>query len=277
MRTARIRAGAKINWALSIKGIRPDRLHELDMLVQSISLYDDIELRASDSVSVECEGGPSGKRNIAYKAAAAYQRESGKGAAIYIKKHIPMQAGLGGGSSDAAGVLLGMNAIYGKFTTQRLLELAAETGADVPFLMHGGLARVRGAGEVIEPLKHRDYHLVIAKPNRGISTAEAYQLYDEGGGEQPDMDKVTEAVKSGRAGGLKNALHRSAARLCPDIDRLIACLMGEGASEAGMSGSGSAVFGVFASERAAKAACKNIDVWSAAVHTTKKAVDIIIE
>ena len=176
-----VEARAKINWTLEIKGVRPDGYHLLDMLMQPVTLSDELTLIPAEGISLRCESGPGipcDRRNLAWRAAEALRRETGCGLGvdILLRKRIPSGAGLGGGSADAAAVLLGLNRLWHLgLTRERLESIGLTLGADVPFCVRGGLTRVEGIGEKLESLGQvPPLHLVILQPCEGLSTAEIY-------------------------------------------------------------------------------------------------------
>ena len=271
-------APAKLNLTLDILGLRPDGYHELDMLMQTVSLYDEVELtvgtgKAWSLVCVRPDGNildlPTDRRNLAWKAAEAFFRRTGLddgGLAIRIVKRIPDQAGLAGGSADCAAVLRALNIHFGRpLDRQPLLELAAECGSDVPFCVTGGLARVGGRGENVQPLDLGTVqHYVICKPAFGISTPMLFRLSDQYSPERrPDAGALADCLKADRvrAAGtlLCNVLEPVAARLHPALLDIKADLLSRGACGAQMTGSGSAVFGLFPGESEAKAACEALN------------------
>ena len=175
MKTLRIKAAAKLNFSLDILGIRPDGYHEMDMVMQTIDLFDDAELSKAGTISVFSDGSPDGPENLAWKAAEAFFRAAKRsgGARIRLTKRIPAQAGMAGGSADAAAVLIGLNALYdARLSPEALRDAGLSVGADVPYCLIGGTARVRGIGEIVEPMPlFLSGYLVVAKPAIGISTA----------------------------------------------------------------------------------------------------------
>ncbi len=266
-------APAKLNLTLDILGVRPDGYHELDMLMQAVSLYDEVTLtlgtgKARSLLCVGPDGNaldlPTDGRNLAWKAAEAFLRRTGLedgGMAIRIVKRIPEQAGLAGGSADCAAVLKALNRHFGRpLDEAALLELAAGCGSDVPFCLVGGTARVGGRGERVKPLRIGTVqHYVICKPPFGISTPQLFRLSDRYPPERrPDADALVRCLKTGdvhAAGGLLcNVLEPVAARVHPELLEIKADLRACGACGARMTGSGSAVFGLFPGEREAKAA-----------------------
>lgn len=180
-------ARAKINWSLNILGVRPNGYHELDMLMQPISLADELVFEPADALSLTVGGAPGDENDLVLKAARALAelaRQHGmktSGARICLTKRIPSRAGLGGGSADCAETLKALNRLWNlNFPMETLLELGAKLGADVPFCLTGGLARVLGIGERIEPLSNPPRcALVLITPGGGLSTPEVFRAYDE--------------------------------------------------------------------------------------------------
>lgn len=180
-------ARAKINWSLNILGVRPNGYHELDMLMQQISLSDELAFEPADALSLTVGGAPGDESDLVLKAARALAelaRQRGmetSGARICLTKRIPSRAGLGGGSADCAETLKALNRLWNlNFPMETLLELGAKLGADVPFCLTGGLARVSGVGERIEPLRNPPHcALVLITPGGGLSTPEVFRAYDE--------------------------------------------------------------------------------------------------
>lgn len=180
-------ARAKINWSLNILGVRPNGYHELDMLMQQISLSDELVFEPADALSLTVGGAPGDESDLVLKAARALAelaRQRGmetSGARICLTKRIPSRAGLGGGSADCAETLKALNRLWNlNFPMETMLELGAKLGADVPFCLTGGLARVSGVGERIEPLRNPPHcALVLITPGGGLSTPEVFRAYDE--------------------------------------------------------------------------------------------------
>ena len=176
-------AYGKINWSLLVTGTRKDGYHLLDTVMQRITLADEITLFPASEWGIECSDSKTPKtcKNTAFIAAQAYAKASGITDAytISILKRIPVGAGLGGGSADAAAVLSALNGKYNALSEQELLDLALSVGADVPFCLAGGCARCTGVGEVMARAeKAREYHLVIAGCGAILSTARVFQQYD---------------------------------------------------------------------------------------------------
>ena len=262
-----IRANAKINWTLDTVGVRADGYHLLDMLMQSISLHDTLTLEPAEDVTFSADGAtrvPQDESNLALRAALALRRHAGtaQGAMIHLHKRIPSGAGLGGGSADAAAVLHGLNALWElNLPMETLRQIGLTLGADVPFCLMGGLAHVRGIGEVIEPLPcPRIYHLVIIQPCRGLSTPQVFRTLDgmDISASRPNTPQALSALTGGNlallADSLGNTLQPVAISMRPQIRQAITTLREHGARAAQMTGSGSAVFGVFATAAAARTA-----------------------
>ena len=262
----RLKARAKINWTLDIVGQRADGYHLMDMLMQPVTLSDDITLSPADEIALTTGGSPllpADERHLAYRAAMALKAHTGYpgGAAIHVEKHIPVGAGMGGGSADAAGVLIGLNKMWGLKLAQSELEAIGLTlGADVPFCIRGGLTRTTGIGEVMEDLPcGRNWPLVVIQPCEGLSTKEIFTAYHEGVVDaRPDNATAALALARGDAQALAAAMANvmqpvSEARR-PGIHEAIRALEEQGAFVARMTGSGSAVFGAFADEASAERA-----------------------
>mgnify|MGYP005841372263 CR=1 FL=1 len=265
-------ARAKINLSLDVRRRRPDGYHELDTVFQSLALHDTVILRrAASGVEISCDqlGLPLGPRNLAYRAAEAVQRAYGVdyGVRIDLKKRIPVAAGLGGGSADAAAVLRGLPALWGlpALPPDRLQALACDLGADVPFCLLGGTARGRGIGELLEPLPGlTGCDVLLVKPRARLSTARVYERLDLGRALHPEMDAVIEAIRRrdllalGRLAG--NVLEEPARAEVPEIEEIKAALRASGAQVVLMTGSGPTVFGLTAEPgwavRAARAMAK---------------------
>lgn len=256
-------APAKLNLSLDVVGTLPNGYHDLDMVMQTIDLYERLELRRSQYLNLRMPGSfvPVNDKNTAVKAAIAFFNYTGllAGVDITIHKKVPVRAGMAGGSADAAGVLVGLNELYGaRLSMSELCAIGAGIGADVPFALMGGTCRVRGVGDLIKPLPPcPDCWFVVVMPSVGISTPEAFQRYDQMGSlVHPDCDKQEAAVRaddlSGVCAAAGNALeHCSGATETPSI---CALLNENGALTSLMTGSGAAVFGVFEQEEQAKAA-----------------------
>lgn len=262
-----LRAHAKVNLTLDITGRRADGYHTLDSVMQSVSLCDEVTLRRTDgaALTVRCDTArlPQGAGNIAHRAALSYFAAAelpAHGVEIFIRKRIPMQAGLGGGSADAAAALAGLAHLFPVGLGHRaLLEIAAGVGADVPFCLTGGTLRAQGAGERLSSLPAlADCAVLIVKPAENTPTAAAYAAFDAAA---QSISRRTDALCAALAGGkiapvaaaMGNAF---ADALTPPFEAdLCARLRAAGALGACMSGSGTAVFGLFADEATAAGFC----------------------
>ncbi len=260
------KAYAKINLFLDITGRRQDGYHTLNTVMQQIGLHDLVTVRVSQGTGICVSCGspdiPRDERNIAYRAAEVFLRAAGKSAAVNIgiQKKIPAQAGLGGGSADGAAVLSALNQLFGEpLSRQELLEAGASLGADVPFCLCGGTAVCGGIGEKITPVSCRtDYVIGVVKPDFSCSTADAYRAYDSAPiPPKADFAEFTEKLALGAAhwyGGVYNVFERLYAD--ERITALTRILRENGAAAAALTGSGSAVFGIFEDEPTARAALK---------------------
>ena len=260
----RLLANAKVNWSLSVLGKREDGYHELDMIMQSVSLCDTLIIRPSDSLFLRARGAlvPADDNNLVLKAARVLRSLTGArdGAEFERRKSIPVGGGLVGGSADAAAALLGLNLMWNLGLTESELYQAAQAcGADVPFLLRGGLARVRGIGERIEPLPcAKSYPVVIVQPCKGLSTPQVFGAFDalDPPPCNPDPAAVAAALEAGDARALAasmgNALEAAAVPQRPEIAVCAQMLEHYGALRAQMTGSGSAVVALFADRHVAE-------------------------
>ena len=254
MNRIRLKANAKINLCLHITGLRQDGYHEIDSVFQSIDLFDWIDLKKADKTAVSCNLPyiPCNEKNICIKAAAAFNSvyKTG-GVKIDIKKNIPVSAGLGGGSADAAAVIKGLNALYDcGLAPAELIKIGQSVGADVPFFLLGGCARAQGIGEILSPVHNPfDYDIVVIKPDAGVSTPKAYQLFDQtesiGGSAEPMLDALNRADETVYLREMQNALQPCAFKLALESQKAADALNEAGALKAMVSGSGAAVFGLF--------------------------------
>ena len=206
---------------------------------------------------------PQDGTNLALRAAQALQKHAGvnRGAVLRLHKRIPTGAGLGGGSSDAAAVLRGLNSLWGLgYSLDDLCEIGLSIGADIPYCLHGGLCRVQGIGEIISPLEtDKVFHLVILQPCRALSTRQVFTALGAGAPAQhPDTEGVIRALRGGQyaalAAAMGNTLQAVSASFRPESRQAVTHLKEYGAKAAQMTGSGSAVFGVFATAAAARTA-----------------------
>jgi 4-diphosphocytidyl-2-C-methyl-D-erythritol kinase len=246
-------APAKINLCLSVLGKRPDGYHEVEMLMQAVGLFDRVTVRliAGGGVTMSCEasGVPSGADNIAVRAARKILEHAGssQGMAITLEKNIPVAAGLGGGSSDAAAVLVACNVLLGLgLERTTLAEVGTGLGMDVPFFLHGPTALARGRGEVVEPLlPPTKFWVLLVNPRFGTSTADVYKGLNLELTKKVDCNKIARLSVGQIARSLHNDLETVTAAAHPVIGEMEQALLEAGALGARMSGSGPTVFGIF--------------------------------
>lgn len=238
MEEIRLKVHAKINLTLEITGVNDRGYHELDMLCCSISPYDEVCVRISDSVKVTMDGTVAGSENTAYRAALVVSEQSGTALDVTIKKGIPSSAGLGGSSADASAVFYAAVKL-GLVDRDTAEKLCVKVGSDVAYMMRGGYCRLRGEGERITPLGNVDYTVAVVQKEIGASTKEVYRGYDEA----PVKGIGVDAVLRGEP--YYNVLEKSAVKRCGAISetkRRLEELYGN----AVMTGSGSAVFAIVA-------------------------------
>ena len=263
------KAYAKLNISLDVSKPREDGYHDMVMVMQTVTLCDDITIRLLESGPVTASSNlryiPGDDRNLAVKAAKLYLKETGReqlGAKIHIQKRIPVGAGMAGGSSDAAAVLRGLNTAFGnELSRNDLMILAGATGSDVAFCLLGGTALAEGRGEILTPLRpFPDCFFVICKPEYSVSTPELFQALDKMKIRvHPDTQGLLEAVKTSDlkqiCRRMYNVFEDVPDRRMKTIAEIKRKLMNAGAQGAIMTGTGSAVFGVFPDEnKAVKAA-----------------------
>lgn len=241
------RSCAKINLYLHIKGKRDDGYHLIESEFQTIGLYDEINFSPAGEFSLECSGEaiPCDETNLIYRAYKLFISRTGinSGVKVILKKNIPPGRGLGGGSSNAAVTLMGLNRIFSTgLGSDELHSLAVELGADVPFFLIGGRARISGIGEEIFPLEDTEGFAVIVDPGMEISTAEAYRLYD-------DLRE-----KGFDFSSFKNHLFPAAINLEPELRSFYEMKMD-------MTGSGSCFFKIFSDHPRALAFYDKIQGW----------------
>lgn len=251
---ASFRCSAKINWDLYITGLLDNGYHALDSIVASIDLFDDIDIYISDGSGIEvlCDISP-GQNNLAWKAADRFLNHIGISCKIVIKitKRIPSGAGLGGGSSDAACVIKSLNEMLKcNLDREELKKIAQTIGSDVPCFIHGGWRQMTGRGEVVKDIVASNRFIVLAMPNKPVSTALAYKVFDENPVFlNPDQNRLEKPF---------NALTKASVSIVPEIKDTLELLDLTGASPFSMTGSGSACFGVYKTKKQADAACLQI-------------------
>lgn len=262
MESITVKANAKINLFLEVGEIRPDRRHNVETIMQKVSLCDELFIEKCDSIRLETDKGlPTDRGNLAYRAAELFFESSGinEGAFIRIKKNIPIAAGLAGGSADAAAALKGLNKLYdAPFTQEKLLELGGKLGSDVPFCISEGAKIATGAGEILSPCPSlKNCHIVIAKAGEGMSTPEAYGMIDEMRKNSPSKRRTPDRLLSaltandldGICGEIYNIFERVVVPVRPRVREIKETLIGNGACGAMMSGSGPSVFGLFKNQK----------------------------
>ena len=263
-----VHAPAKINLTLDIVGVREDGYHLLESIFQAVSVYDTITVKTKwgKSITLVADGCDCpAEKNTAYKAAEAFFRYTGlkKGVNITVKKHIPQQAGMGGGSADAAGVLWALNRLFHtRLTVGQLCEIGLTVGADVPFCVLGGTVMVTGIGDGLDPtFAIPPCHIVVAQPAEGISTKEAYAAVDNAIiTRRPDH----EAVKAALCARDLHALCEQTINVFEDATELAGVKDIRRRMEAfnplcsQMTGSGSCVFAIFEDEDTANACLEEL-------------------
>lgn len=265
-----IRVPAKINLWLEILGKRSDGYHDLSSLMLPIGVYDRMELTRLDEevIRLDCTDPqvPSDAGNLVWKAAKRFMEAAGFGGGvqIHLEKHIPSGAGLGGGSSDAAGTLLALNRLFdAPLSPGRLHDVASLLGADVPFFLYCSPAVATGIGEILEPVEGvPDYPLVLVKPPLSVSTGWVYRSLTLTRGESRIKLRSFQANPWRLGEFLQNDLETVTLEAYPLLKQIKRWLMDQGALGALMSGSGPTVFGVFPDgERAARVAAFARDAW----------------
>lgn len=260
-----VEANAKINLTLDILGKRPDGFHEVAMVMQTIGLHDTLVMEKTErdiELSINVPWLKADEKNLAWRAAELIRQEYGLegGVRIELTKRIPVAAGLAGGSADAAAVLKGMNDLYGlQLDEEKLCELGARLGSDIPFCIMGGTMLATGRGEVLTRLSDMpETWVVLAKPRISVSTAWAYQNYDEQGAERhPDNEAIKQAIARGNrkavAGLLCNVLESVTIKKYDVIAEYKQMMLDKGAMASMMSGSGPTVFGLAKNREQAEA------------------------
>ena len=251
------KAYAKLNLTLGVLYKRMDGYHALDTLMQTVSLFDRVTVTPAKTVEVHVTGADLPFENTMYKAARLYQAKSGKGCMVTCEKYLPSEAGMGGGSSDAAAVLRGLQRLHRMLTDRELKEVALSVGADAPFCLQGGLCRCEGVGEVLTPVVGPKLWFAVVKPPRGVSTKALFQslsLPRKRVETVRCLAKLGQNDLAGAAVYMENALEAPAVELVPEIGEIKAALLQKGALAASMTGSGSAVFGLFETEEEAQKA-----------------------
>lgn len=270
MNSIQVKAYAKVNLSLDIVGKRSNGYHDVEMIMQQITLYDEVTLTKKDSgisIKTDCYYIPSNFKNIAYKVAKDVMQSYNitDGIHIDIKKNIPVAAGLAGGSADAAAVIKGLNDLFNlNMTLQMMKDLSVKHGADIPFCIEGGAALARGIGEELEVIPSLDKTwMVLSKPSISVSTQEVYKQFDLNKVKKhPDTLLLIKAMhdndKKIIADHMYNVLEEITARNYPVISAIEKKMREYGAIGTMMSGSGPTVFGIFKNYKTALSAYKNL-------------------
>ncbi|MEN8905775.1 MAG: 4-(cytidine 5'-diphospho)-2-C-methyl-D-erythritol kinase [Clostridiales bacterium] len=266
MESIKLKAKAKINLSLDVIRKREDGYHDLKMIMQNVDLYDEIfleKIKEGITVNTDSDIVPNGKGNIAYKAAFEMKKKYGfeGGLKIYIKKKIPVEAGLAGGSSDAASIIKGINKIFMmNLNENELLKVGKSIGADVPFCIKGGTQFSEGIGDKLTEIELLDdVNIIIIKPSLSISTSWAYKNLNLNDIEnKPNSNSLLEAVNRKDvkyiAQNMKNVFESLVEKKYNLISKVKEDLVKFGALGSLMSGSGSSVFGIFEDVKVAKMA-----------------------
>lgn len=260
-------APAKINLSLDILKKRSDGYHELKMIMQTVSLYDEITVEKKDVICIDSNNKdiPLNNKNLAWKAAELffeYTKISG-GCSIFIKKNIPDGAGLGGGSSDAATVILALNEQYkANLSTEKLIDISTKIGADVPFFIIKGTCIAEGIGEKLTKIENNtNPYILIYKPEFSISTKWAYENVNLNNKPEYNIDSIIERLKDKnyKFEDIFNYLEYVSVSKYPEIETIKNKMKSLGATSSLMSGSGSSVFGIFYDEIKAKKAFESFE------------------
>lgn len=273
-------AAAKINLMLDILARLDNGYHSLFMLMQSVDLYDTVSVENTDdgkiTITCDVEGIPCDKKNIAYKAADAFFKATGienSGIKIDIQKRIPHAAGMAGGSADGAAVIAALNDIFeAELSTSELCAIGVKVGADVPFCLTGGTCLAQNIGEILSPLPAlEDCWIVLAKPERGVSTKEAYDAFDTAQNVRHlDICGMLYAASQGDLYGICKRTKNVFEQLIevPERVPIKSTMNRHGALSACMSGSGPTVYGIFDDESKAQSAAEALGSFVKNIHIT---------
>ncbi len=275
MNQCKKKAYAKVNLGLDVVGVLPNGYHEVCMVMQSVGICDELTLeKIPEGIRITTDSGelPTDENNLIYKAARLMMQKYpiSEGVRIHLEKHIPIAAGMAGGSTDAAATMKGMNELFALGIPEaELAREAVAIGADVPYCVMGGTALAEGIGEKLTALKKvPPFYLLVAKPDINVSTKEVYQRLDALEiVEHPDIAGMVAAIEAGSLDGILqrmgNVLENVTIAMHPVIDEIKQKMLQLGAEGSLMSGSGPTVFGVFREEAAAQKAlealrCENL-------------------
>lgn len=282
----KIKAYAKINLSLDILGKRDDGYHLVDMIMQTVSLFDIVDVKLNDSGKITVASTNSllgGENDITYKAAKLFSEYTDKncGIDIFIEKHIPLAAGLGGGSSDAAAVIVALNRLLEtNLSKEQLADICVKLGADVPYFIYGGTVSVSGIGEIFKPLKPlEDCYIVVAKDGVKASTGENYRRLDAIKNLiHPNNSKAIEFLEKGDLKSFCTELKNVFSALW-NTEHLKNLMDENGAICTVLSGSGPSFFGIFENQESAKKAFEAIEKKGIEVYLTipEKVPNVIIE
>lgn len=259
-------APAKINLSLDVTGVDEKGYHLLDMVMQTISIFERITLKKDTEISITSNARfiPTDDKNTAIKAAKEFfeYTKIKSGVQIHIKKSVPIKAGMAGGSADAAGVIVGLNYMYDtQLSMAQMCEIGLKAGSDVPFMLIGGTKRVQGTGDIITPCPSMPRcHFVICMPQKGVSTPQAFAAYDSLGEKtEVQTKKLIGAIQTKNLGDIAkymaNDLEKAAGS--QETQPIKQELIELGALGSVMTGSGAAVFGLFDDEEKAKKAAEH--------------------
>lgn len=265
MEQVKVIAPAKINLSLDITGVDEKGYHLLDMVMQTISVFEKVTLTKQDDITMSSNAKfiPTDSKNTAVKAAIKFFEYTGikGGVHIHIKKTVPIKAGMAGGSADAAGVIVGLNHMYNaKLSVEQMCEIGLMCGSDIPFMIHGGTKRIQGTGDIILPAPQMpEYPIVVCMPTKGVSTPQAYANYDANGIKTlVETEKLVKALEEKNladiARYMANDLESAAGS--EETEPVKKALVDLGAIGSMMTGSGAAVFGIFDDEEKAKSAAE---------------------
>ena len=269
----KVLAPAKINFTLDITGKLDNGYHTVDMVMQSVNLFDEVtvEVDKGSEITLTCnkEDIPCNSSNTAYKAVQLFAEKTGLsfGAKVHIEKHIPAQAGLAGGSTDSAAVLVALNKIFNtQLTIDQLAEIGAKIGADVPFCLYGGTMLATGIGTDLKKIPHsfpfKDYYILLCKPNINVSTPQAYKLSDSRAySNVVHSTAVISSLEDNNISEFCNGLYNDfdSLLMLEQVQQIKADMLKSGALSAVMSGSGPTVYGIFNDIEKANLALKDLE------------------
>lgn len=266
-----VKSNAKINLVLNVLGKRKDNLHEIDTIMLPLDLHDSLLISCMDESKdnyvtfIDCSLNGGFEYNLASKAIDKLSQKYNlkNHFRILINKNIPISAGLGGGSSNCAATLKGLNKICKlNMSDEEMVELGFQLGSDVPYFIYNKPARVKGAGEIVEPIEIKNnYYVLLVKPEEGLSTAAVYEKCDEFNLKVYDVEKVIDALKKGDdetiSKEIGNALEDVSISLLPEVAKIKEEMISLGLKMVLMSGSGSSVFAMSSDKNLIKKAYKH--------------------